>query len=329
MSIRRAALLLLAVAGCRGDRIEYHRVELPGFSLEVPAFVNYGKDPATEYRAGEVEGKSSSHLVVLTWRLGPNTPLEEMPTMARALRAGIPESKTLQTEPARALQINGNNATQIEARLDTAQMSYTEITCGKRAVIVYVVARTISVRAMRDRILNSFACRPIATQEAAIDGAAAPFGIDDPALLAGWHRVNNSDEFTMSNGKLVVFVSQRPRMEEVVKELDRFLPAIMGASGSSWTKGKVETRPSQGGERTFHHGQMSTAGEMVDGIVTVWHCPERTDSVMALAFSKPGGKLEPAIDLLTKLRCARPDDPPLPLAPEPKQAPAPTGPTSL
>ncbi len=113
MSIRRAALLVLVVAGCRGDGIEYHRVEFPGFSLEVPTILTYGKDQVTQYRAGRVEARDGSRLVMLTWRAGAISTVEDMPEVMRII-SGADSRMTIQAEPARALQLGGQDATQIE-----------------------------------------------------------------------------------------------------------------------------------------------------------------------------------------------------------------------
>jgi len=320
-----APILLVALAGCRGDKLDYHRVEFPGFSLEVPTTIVYAKDLATEYRAGQAEAKDDSRLVTLSWHPGAHMTVEEAPAMVRAMSEVSPKSMAFKGEPGRAIKIGGHDATQIDARIGTGTgtMSLTDIACGKRAVMVGVIAR-FGGQAVRERILGSFDCHPIAAQDASLSAAAAaPFGIDDPALLAGWHRRNDGDQFAMSNGELLVVVTQRPRNEDVTEKLDQYLPTLLGAAGWRWTGSRIETRQAQGGERTFHHGRISMEGETANGVVTVWNCPGRTDAVMVFALSMTGGELTPAVDLLAKLRCVKPDDPPLPLAPAPPEPPPP------
>lgn len=137
------------------------------------------------------------HVVEITWNTKVLPTVEAMPTLLRMLADLSPAFGTMQPDPARALQINGHDATQLYARNETVQMSLTNIACGKRSVRVYVVTSR-DLDAMHERIQSSFDCHPIAAQEAAIDPTAAPFGIDDPALLAGWHRTSIEDSCIQS-----------------------------------------------------------------------------------------------------------------------------------
>jgi hypothetical protein len=315
--VGRAALVLLLVAGC-GERVEYHRVEFPGFSFEVPTAVTYGEDRTTEYRAGDVEARGSSWLVKLEWHPGAITSVEEMPQLARAFRVGIPESVESEVGPARAIRVGGQDATQVDILIATSPTSIIEIACGRRTVMVSITTRG-AIQAMRDRILGSFDCQPIAELESKLGAGASPFGIDDPALLASWYRVDDEDEFMISNGELMVHASQRPG---IMERFGDYLPAIFSATGGSWTSGRSETRPNPAGERTFYHGRMVMEGDAKDAmnaVATAWRCSGRSDAVLVFAFSPSGSDLAPAIDLIAKLRCAKIDDPPLLLAPAPPE----------
>jgi hypothetical protein len=284
---------LLALAGCR-EKVEYHRIEFPGFSLEAPTALTYGKDHLTEYRAGQAQAIFGTRLVVVGWQPGEHATTAEMPMLVRAMTAALPDSAKLETDPAQATTVSGHDATRVDAEIETMKLSILDIECGKRSVMLGLGA-TDNLDEMRDRILASFDCHPVAAQDQA-------------------------------NDDLVVAVMQIPQTGSLDStSLDKILPAIFGSVGADWTSERSETRMVDNSARAFQVGRMKAEGETMAGVLTVWNCAGRADAVMALALAQVAdGSPTSAIDFLTKLRCAKPADPPLPLAPAPPaEAPAP------
>ncbi|MCE9574058.1 MAG: hypothetical protein K8W52_13005 [Deltaproteobacteria bacterium] len=91
--------------------------------------------------------------------------------------------------------------------------------------------------------------------------------------------------------------------------LAKVLPTLFGSAGMTWTRDHSVTR----GDRLYEVGRMSIGGESTPGVLGLWACPGRADAVIAFAIGADAA--DGVIDFLGKLRCARPDDPPLPLAP--------------
>lgn len=312
-SLALSALALssvLASAGCKKG-IEYHRVEFPGFALDVPQGMDYRNDPATEYRAGEARWKDGSRLVIVSWQVGGRAPPEKMPDLVRGMPIGSPNAPELETEPATAVIVNGNQATRTDGRTESMSLSVVDIDCGKRSIMV-VMGALRDLDALRERVLGSFECRPIADQEQPIGASAAPFGVDDPALLTGWKRSENDALFMMSNGPTILMALQVPRSDEAAPLLlDKATAELMTMTGAEWTSGQTETRQTKWGERTFRRGRVKIDQQVVAGVVTFWSCEGRSDAVLAMAFVPTDGDLGTAIDFISGLRCANPGDPPI------------------
>lgn len=303
---------LLTSAGCK-KRVEYHRVEFPGFALDVPEGMNYGKDPETEYRAGQVQWQDGSRLVIVSWQAGSRSTTEEMPLLVRTMAMAIPNGTKMESDPAQTVTVNGHQGTRVDARIETMSLSLVDIDCGKRSMMIGVGALR-DLDEMRERVLGSFQCQPMARLEQPIGTSAVPFGVDDPSILAGWVRVQNEDMFTMAKGTTMLLALQVPRGDKAsALVLDKAIPELMSATGAAWTNHDMETRKTKSGDRMFRRGQVKVEEEVMAGVVTVWPCEGRADAVLVMAFVPTDAELGGAIDFISGLRCANPDDPPIQL----------------
>jgi hypothetical protein len=308
-------LLLLAGLGACREKPEFHKVEFPGFSLEVPTNLTYGTDLVVEYRAAQRQAIVGGRVVLVGWQPGPRATVAEMPALVQAISAALPGSDMLESEPATEIAVGDRTATRLVARNDKMTLTFIDIECGKRSVIL-CLGGSGDVDELLDRMVGSFDCHPIPAQDDAIGTTAAPFGVDDPKVLAGWHAIDNDGTFTIANGELNVIALQIGHVgDEAAKALPKILPPLFEAIGARWTVERSDTRRG----RVYEHGKVIANGEApADGIVTLWNCPGRDDGVVGLALAPAGTDMTLAIELLGNLRCARPDDPPLPLAPAPE-----------
>jgi hypothetical protein len=314
----RVLWLLLFLVGCK-DRVEYHRVEFPGFSFDTPVQMTYEKDPVAEYAAGQISWQGGGRLVTIGWQPGARATIEEMPTLVRTMGVAIPKGVTLEAGTAHDIQLNDHPATRIDARLDTLSLSLIDVECGKRSVMVGIggVSKTDDLRA---RVLESFHCHPIEAQEQALGTSTVPFGVDDPAVLAGWQRMENEDAFTMTKDDAVVTISQIPHPDKAMAVIDKAMPAVLAATGLDWTNQGKETRAAAGGERTFQRGSVKMEGQTLAGVMALWGCEGRSNALMALALV-PEEKDVPAVtDFIAKLRCPAPGDAPIEVPAAPPDA---------
>ncbi|MCE9574059.1 MAG: hypothetical protein K8W52_13010 [Deltaproteobacteria bacterium] len=177
----RSSLLLalvLGVAGC-GDKVTFHVVEFPGFSLEVPTALTYDGDPKVEYRAGQTQGQAGRRLFVVGWQPGPNATVDEMPMFMKAMATALPGGASFHAGTPQTLTIAGHPATRLDSQIETMTLSMVDVACGKRSVLIAVGAER-GVDEVREHMLASFDCHPIAAEDAAIGTTAVPIGVDDP-----------------------------------------------------------------------------------------------------------------------------------------------------
>src|SRR6478736_1372119 len=124
-------IALAMVAGCR-ERLELRRVELPGFSLELPRDVT--AEPSAEYGEGQVTFLRDNRIVVVSWQTGAIATVDEMPVVVRTIGVAVPALHDIQASPARSTKVNGHDATALDATIEGVQVSFTDISCGKRSV---------------------------------------------------------------------------------------------------------------------------------------------------------------------------------------------------
>lgn len=308
-------LLLGLAAG--NSRIEYHRVELPGFSLELPKPAAFTGDLKAQYRTGQVEARFGLKFVAVNWQVGEIATLEELPSIAKVMAAAIPDGARMTSQPARLEMINGHKATWLDAKIESIDVTFVDIECGKRSVMIGVGAAT-DFEAIRSRILKSFTCKPVEADEKAI-ASAVPIGVDDASVLREWFAVPNDDAFTISNGELLAVFTEIPHTAIDGKMLERVLPTLFAAYGGTWASARREKRAAVGGEREVHFGTMTMDGEPMPTALALWPCGGGGDMLMGMVMRMDGIDLEPGATFLTKVRCSQPGDPPLPLSPTPPE----------
>jgi len=300
---QRRALVLLLVLGCKRST-ELKRVELPGFSLELPASVHYTGDGKTDYRAGTVRDVGDGLVVFVGWQFGEIASVDEMPVAVRAIVEAVPALARIELAQARSVEIGGQKATRIDSKIEDVAVTFADITCGKRSVMLgFGAARDFE--ATRDRILASFQCHPAAADEALAE--AAPIGVDDPAVLAGWSRVANEDAFAMTNGRLAVVAVGAPSGGSVTGVLHRMIPTLFASIGAKWQERGRETH----GGREYFRGTMTADGEETPGVIAAWPCGDGGDDALIVLALAPEDALDDAIAFIGKLRCARATDAPL------------------
>jgi hypothetical protein len=303
---RRALVLFLFLLGCKRS-VELRRIQLPGFSLELPSSMHYTGDGKTDYRSGQLHDIGDRYVVFVAWQPGEAATVEEMPIAVKAVGEVVPQLARMSMSPARSYVIGSQQATRLDTSYEGVAITFIDISCGKRSVMVAFGAER-EFEQTRDRILDSFQCHPNAAEDTAI-AAAVPIGVDDPSLVANWFRVKNDDAFAMSDGQLILVAVSVPNAGDMTGMVDKIIPTMFDAAGAKWLGGKRE----QHGAREFQRGVMEADGERTAGVISIWRCDGTNDALMVLALAPDEDAVTTAIDFVGKLRCARRDDPPLPL----------------
>ena len=307
------ALLLVAVVGCGTKKVEveYHKVALPGFAVELPTHVK--PDPSAAYIEGQVQSKFGYRVVLVSWQLGGIDDVEKFPRTVRSVVEQFATGKKLEFDPAVATQIGGQAATRVDGKFADVRFSFADVTCGARSVLLGVSGLR-DFEQMRDRLFASFACAPIPAEEkelVALAKAAAgsvPIGIDDPALLAGWRRVDDDPvTLTITNGKTVAMFAAIP--PEEAGEGKVVVPKLV--AGGVFTMTGTVTKGTPSTMQEIERGTLVSAGETSLAAVTRWTCDDRV--VVGVTMSAAAPDRDSSIEWLGKLRCSKLDDAPLPL----------------
>jgi hypothetical protein len=313
---------IVALASCKKKPIEFHRIELPGFSVEVPTFVKAPAKP--EYRVGDVErqkfpGKVQvPTMVAISWQPGGILAADEMPATVKILMDQYaPEAKKTYG-PIRTTTVGGQRSAQIDAKLDSVDALFADIECGKRSIML-TIATVDDFELVRDRMLKSFICKPIDAEEARLDSQFS-VGADDLKIFEGW-RYTDEDRsvLNITNGNMVDVFTETPKPDSVdLDGLRGAVPKLFSAFGATFTPdvdGR-ETRTIPGGERrVYERGKLLADGESMPAVISLWACPERRRAVIALVMVMPDVATSTAIDFVSQVRCAKPGDPPLPIGP--------------
>ncbi|MBA3539027.1 MAG: hypothetical protein H0T79_05320 [Deltaproteobacteria bacterium] len=317
--------LLAVLAGCGERKVEYHKVEFPGFVLEVPTAVEYAGNRIREYTAGSTKAISerNGRAVFVTWQPGVLSTPDEMASYVKAIASLMPKpTSAVTTGTATPETVGGQKALRIDATIETMRMLLVEVECGKRSVQLAALAYR-GVDAIMAKMVSTFACTPIATAEARVGGV--PIGVDDPALLAGYYHTEDPEMYSLTNDAVSLMFTSAPGGDrEDADALHKMIPAMFGAHGV-WKNRRRETR----GARTYQHGDVTVDGTTLAALIVLWNCDDdRTDAVMALAMAPERTDIDAVVEVLGKIRCAKPGDAPLKLRPTPKDddaaVPAPT-----
>lgn len=309
------AVGLSALCACEG-KVDYHTVQFPGFTLSVPTTTTYSRASKMEYRAGQSASSGLLRIVQVTWQVGEINTVDEMPAMVDAMESLLPDASTKKFEPAFTAKVNGNDSVQIDGTLSVqgtkVGLSIVDIACGKRSVTLTIVAAN-KMAALKKHVVDSFVCTPDPAEEEAIGTTAVPFGVDDPAILAGWSRMPDDSTFMLEKNGTVVVITQTPQFDgEDKAAFEKTMPDMFRAYGLDWSSTGQESRPSVTGARTLYLGTVKTDDGTMPSVVTLFPCSHRADGVMAIAMAGDGN-LDDAMGLVLGMRCAQPKDPPLSL----------------
>ncbi len=307
MKARYVVVLLVALVACK-KKLDFQRTQLPGFSLELPSSVHYKGDLQADYRQGKVSDVGDRTIVFVTWQPGEIISPEELPMAIKALGDAMPILKQLTLAPAQSVEVNGQKATRLQAKIEGVDLVFVDVTCGARSVLIGLGAAE-GFEVLRDRVLGSFHCQADAGEDAALANAA-PIGIDDASLLAGWTRVPNDDAFAMTNGKQIVLAVGVPNGGTMSGLVDKMIPVMFQAAGATWQESGRETR----GGRELQKGVMISDGDQTPGVIVTWTCDNHEDALLVLGLGPDEAAVSEVGDLIVKLRCARRGEPPLPLA---------------
>ena len=307
----RALLLIPVLAACGSKTpVEYHRVALPGFSVELPTYMK--ADPSVAYREGQIQANFGVRVMLVSWQLGGIDPVDKLPATVRSIVEQF-ATKRIELEPARSEQVGGQPATRVDGRFADVSFSFADVTCGTRSVLLGLSGLR-DFEQMRDRMYQTFTCTPVPTDEAELVAAAkavagsVPIGVDDPATLAGWRRVDDDPvTLTITNGKTIAMFAAMP--PEQATDGKAIVPQLI-AGGVFVATGSTSI-----GTPTalldIERATIQADGETSYASVAKWSCDDRT--VVGVLFGAKVIDRDAASPWLGKLRCGKPDDPPLPL----------------
>ncbi|MEJ7599197.1 MAG: hypothetical protein WKG01_14920 [Kofleriaceae bacterium] len=168
MSVR-PLLAIALLAGCRPMTVELEPAALPGFSVALPPYV---KVPAQlGYDEGELDGLRDGNRVLVQWSVGPIlAPGELRSTFGKALDEAMGGDPP-EWDPPRSVTIAGQQASRLDGGVEgVSAVTAVDITCGGRNVVIAVAG--LNTRRVRERIFESFACTPIAAEEARLAASA-------------------------------------------------------------------------------------------------------------------------------------------------------------
>jgi hypothetical protein len=178
----RVALIIM-LWGCtkaRVSSIELEAVELPGFTIKLPAVdepaANDPREPRPEnsYIAGSVKRSRNSTLIVeVEWKLGQ---LADDKTLAEIRRVTAADLDHPLARPASGLPTRS-----FRAKLEGHPLLITEIACGARRFEIWTTSDALDLEALQRSILATARCHPDLAQE-------KPFASTDLDRAIGWNR---------------------------------------------------------------------------------------------------------------------------------------------
>jgi hypothetical protein len=304
----RGVIALLILAACNPRPTELQRLELPGFSIEAPGYVKV--PPDLRYNDDEVDGQSGLQRVTILWHAGkPVANTERIEEIGAAIGAAM-EGDEIEWDPVRTLTLGGQRANRLDGGAEGLSMAtIVEIGCGDRSIILTFAG--LGIRGFRDRMLDTFACKPIPAEEARL-ATATPIGSDDPTAFAGFRHVDDVlANFSITNDELIATFELEHQPTDDLAHLQDALNGMYGLDSTFTPEGKPEIRDG----RTFYRGALAVDRETTRwAVAVVLRCDPKTAVFGVAMVTKPDAR-QKAADWLAKLRCSKPTDPPLPLAP--------------
>jgi hypothetical protein len=321
--MRTLIVAVVALIACKPRPIDFKKSDLPGFSVDLPDETTTGT--TVKYRQGEVHMDRDGKFVVVSWQAGTIASAQELPALIKTMGTVVPELTSVQTGRAHPTKIGGQDATELDARVDGVSVYFADVACGKRAILLGIAAAG-DIEELRSRIVSSFQCHPVATEEQQMT-EGAPIGIDDPTLLEGWTRMPNDEAYMITDGHVILLFTDIAITEPITSStMRKLIPQLFQAYGGQWENGRTEVRTAGSTTREFQLGTLTAQGNKMPGAITMWSCPGN-GVVLSLVLIADGSDMLPGLDLVTKMRCAKPGDPPLPVAGAPKPDPKATVPS--
>jgi len=315
----RVAFVYLLLLVCKPASVDYHRVELPGFSVEVPTTLVYRGDLRADYPTGAVKDKQRTppFVVGVSWSTGALSTLDELDGYGKLMAQGIGARGEVRVVSREAATVGDAAAVRLEVAIKSMPMLFVEIICGKRKIQI------TGTKPEAERVIESLRCTPIAELEAT-PGTTELVGFDAPAeAVTGWSRGEaEPGQLAITNGTTVAVFAPTPDATGVTPDaFERLLPGIMEVAGIGWVGKGRERGTGPEGAREVWYGKMKIDGDDLPGAVTMWPCTGRSGGIMAIVVHPTEVARSAALEVVMKARCARPDDPPLALPTTPAEDP--------
>ncbi len=328
------AVLLFCLGACKkGVPLTYHRVALPGFSVQVPTQVNYQADLVATYRSGKVEWKDRSRQILVSWRRGVALTPEDVPAIVKAIGGLAPASAGQFLAESGAATASGLAGFQVTLKNAKYRIQFFEAPCGKRVVTIAAAARTTEMPALWDKLTSSIICAPQAEQEAKLD-TGAPITPNRPELLAGWERMADDSAFIISHDERVIVAEELANFEGLTAPTTQpMLQTLVSQFGGAWVPGHSEAKSGPFGRREVMFGALTVDDVEFHAAVSIFRCDGQKTGLFLLVMGEKDASTDASSDattqaalaeLSTEIRCATPGDPPLRLAP-PESPDGPTG----
>ena len=306
--------LVLLFAACKPRPEAYHRLELPGFSLETPDFVQ--TKPGLAYREDDLDGERGLTAVSISWSVGELSEPNEFGERVNLVIEALAKGEKVQMMPARKAKVGGQDAVRVDGKVNILDITIVDIACGTRTITMQITGT--SIEDLRERVLASFSCKPDPKQESQTAVAPVPVGLDDRSVLAGF-RYTDDDRTMLSitNDKLLVVFHGVTGISDEPELMRTLLPQLLKSAGEYRPDAaRRETRKGPKGiERTYQGGWLEIDGESHLVISSIWTCDEKNSVVAYAVVLDKAIQQGPTIDGLNKFRCAEPNDAPLAIAP--------------
>lgn len=332
-SLSRAAVVVALCAGslaCKRE-LKFRTVELPGFSLELPASAARGELLASQrYASGQVIYGGSRpylHVAGVTWRPGTAMTDEELNTavaaMAKVLSEKGPPMRV--AVPTHVIRLADQPARQVVMAGGDNRMAMIDTACGARAVTMFAMAA--DPEPMLARMTSSYRCQPDPAEDAKLTPDRSPVGIDG---LDDWKRIPDDESFMITNGTIVLSASANTSAKAVHEVgIDKMMTLMIPPSVGTWTNESVETIDRYGRSRQVAHGWLSEAAGRSRMVATAWNCGAGAGIFAWVAIDEAdlnARTLTDAVDALARTRClamgeAPRDFPPIETAAETAPAP--------
>jgi hypothetical protein len=264
--MKRVALVVLAIAGCKRGRPELVRRELPGFSIELPSWKVAGQQ--LDYGHGQITVASPPHVEIVSWSAGSKLTPEELAMDLKALTA-LPKLGAATMADA-FTDSSGAHVDTFRISSDDASILMSQLPCGGRFVLVASFAAADSDK-LHQQILSSFRCTP----DPKLEPTLASTDVDLVVDLPGWYALSRDEnQLMLSDGKSMVMLQPIPKLlgSELMTAVGPILERVFGGAIHA---GAVD------GDRVPLTGTLE--GTSYVGFAKIATCPQTKIFVIALS----------------------------------------------